>query len=113
MHRKFRFILFFSSSLAIASLLTSVCFAHADDPRNARSASALRAVRVAHELQGFNIRMWINSELTMGIRAWGAQSGSGIPVDPHLGLEYPTNSGVEHLFGGGVFFGCIDNGRRI
>jgi len=65
-----------------------------------------------HALQGFDMRVWISNQMTLGLQAWDAQNGAGIPVDPHYGLEYPRGSGIEHLFGGGPWIGGIVDGAR-
>lgn len=56
-------------------------------------------------LQGFNMRVWISNQMTMGLRAWDAQTGSQIPVPPYFGMEYPAGSGVEHIYGAGPRIG--------
>ena len=38
---------------------------------------------------------------SMGEQAWNANSGHQIPFAPHFGLEYPTGSGREHIYGAG------------
>jgi hypothetical protein len=58
--------------------------------------------------QGFNMRVWLSNQMAMGMQAWDANSESDIPDG--FGLEYPTNSGVEHLFGAGPRIGGIVNG---
>jgi hypothetical protein len=46
----------------------------------------------------------------MGLQAWDANTGDQIPVEPQFGMEYPANSGVEHIFGLGPRIGGIKNG---
>ena len=65
-------------------------------------------------LQGFDMRVWISNQMTMGLQAWDAQTGAGIPLEPHFGLEYPAGSGIEHLYGGGPWIGGkIDRTRHV
>jgi len=63
-------------------------------------------------VQGFNMRVWLANKLVMGIEAWDVDAAPRIPLPPHYGLEYPTGSGNEHLFGGGPRIGGIVNGSR-
>jgi len=56
-------------------------------------------------VQGFNMRIWLSNQMTMGLEAWDAANGSMIPVEPHFGMEYPAGSGVEHLYGAGPRIG--------
>jgi hypothetical protein len=63
-------------------------------------------------LQGYDMRVWISNQMTMGLQAWDAGSGDGIPQEPHYGLEYPVGSGIEHLYGGGPWIGGIVDGAR-
>ena len=59
--------------------------------------------------QGFNMRVWLSNQMCMGLQAWDANDGSETPDG--FGLEYPTSSGVEHLYGGGPRIGGIIDGR--
>jgi hypothetical protein len=58
--------------------------------------------------QGFNMRVWLSNQMAMGMQAWDAGSADDIPDG--FGLEYPTNSGVEHLYGAGPRIGGLVDG---
>jgi len=58
-------------------------------------------------IQGFNMRVWLSNQMTLGLQAWDCGTGDCIPVPPYFGLEYPTGSGVEHLYGTGPRIGTI------
>ncbi len=66
-------------------------------------------------LQGYDMRVWISNQMTMGLEAWDCGvAGSCIPEDPPYGLEYPAGSGIEHLYGGGpAIAGKVDGVRRV
>ena len=58
-------------------------------------------------LQGFDMRVWISNQMTIGQEAW---DGS-IPYPyPGIGAEYPAGSGIEHVYGGGIWIGGIVDG---
>jgi hypothetical protein len=61
-------------------------------------------------VQGFNMRVWLSTKMTMGLQAWDAQRGSDIPVQPYMGLEYPSGNYIEHLYGAGPWIGGRVNG---
>ncbi|MBI5215290.1 MAG: hypothetical protein HY960_06015 [Ignavibacteriae bacterium] len=67
-------------------------------------------------IQGFNMKLRMNSELMLGKEALGAYEGvspsSEYECDDWLGLEYPVHSCVDHLYGGGPILGGIVNGVR-
>jgi hypothetical protein len=54
--------------------------------------------------QGFNLRLWMDSQLLMGNQATVSPTA--------IGLDYPAGSNVEHLFGGGPVIGGLVNGAR-
>jgi hypothetical protein len=56
-------------------------------------------------LQGYNMRVWLSNKMTMGLQAWDVGVGTSIPLDPHLGLEYPFGTPNEHLYGAGPWIG--------
>lgn len=58
--------------------------------------------------QGFNMRVWISNQMTLGIRAWDASDASGVPDG--FGMEYPAGSGIEHIYGAGPRIGGIIDG---
>ncbi len=66
-------------------------------------------------LQGFDMRVWISNQMTMGLQAWDCGVATAcIPVEPSYGLEYPAGSGIEHLYGGGpAIAGKVDGVRRV
>jgi len=91
----------------LAGILLSQSKDHNNKIQNATVNYAQRA------LQGFNMRVWISNQMTLGLQAWDAQSGDQIPDKPHFGMEYPANSGVEHIFGLGPWIGGIKNGIKF
>ena len=61
--------------------------------------------------QGFNMRVWLSNQMCMGLQAWDGDAGV---VPDGFGMEYPTGSGVEHLYGAGPRIGgIIDGGIRV
>ncbi len=101
--------------LLASSLIVISALATLGSIKNGRHAGLSKTDAVAfaaHELQGFNMRVWLSNQMAMGLQAWDAGTGAQIPVDPHFGLEYPTGSGIEHLFGAGPWIGGIVNGSR-
>jgi len=68
---------------------------------------------IERKLQGFDMRVWLSNKMTMGEQAWDAGTGAQIPLAPHFGLEYPTGSGIEHIFGAGPRIGGVLRGRII
>jgi hypothetical protein len=64
--------------------------------------------------QGFNLKLWLSNQMTMGEEAWepylpplnGCSSVQGI------GMEYPAGSCIEHLCGLRLEFGGIIDGIR-
>lgn len=61
---------------------------------------------------GFNMRIWLSNRGCFGINALGdGQGGCN-----GLGLEYPRGSGIEHLYGGGLWIGArtdTGGGQRV
>jgi len=53
--------------------------------------------------QGFDMNLWMSNRGVIG-RIAGGQAN---PTDGRLGLEYPINSGIEHLLGAGLWIGAI------
>ena len=51
--------------------------------------------------QGFGLQIWLSNFAVMGIDAW-----NGYPPDG-FGCEYPTGSGVEHVFAAALWVGAI------
>ncbi len=80
-----------------------------------RHSTAKPAVTYAKRaLQGYDMRVWISNQMTMGLQAWDCQTGGCIPENPKYGLEYPAGSGIEHLYGGGPWIGGkVDGARRV
>ncbi len=81
-------------------------------PRNASKLTGSALSFVVREIQGFNLRVWLSNQMAAGLSAWDASAGSQIPLEPHVGLDYPAGSNVEHLFGGGPMLAGIANGVR-
>lgn len=73
-------------------------------PAVAKTAESLPDVQFK---QGFNFRAWLGSNSAIGLGAFPDFS----PPDL-IGVEYPVGSGIEHLYGGGIWVGAIvDTGR--
>ncbi|HTK81528.1 MAG TPA: hypothetical protein VL633_04495 [Bacteroidota bacterium] len=67
-----------------------------------------------HAQQGFSIKLWISTQIAMGIEAW---SPTNVPIEDcstGIGCEYPagTASCIEHLFGAAPIIGGKINGVR-
>lgn len=61
---------------------------------------------------GFDVNVWMSNRGGLGLNADGSAGTSPYVADGGLGLEYPAKSGIEHLFGSGVWFGAyVDTGR--
>lgn len=61
--------------------------------------------------QGFNMRVWLSNQMTMGLQAW---DGDASRVPDGFGLEYPAGSGVEHVYGAGPRIGgIVDDAIRV
>jgi len=60
-------------------------------------------------IQGFDLRVWISNQMTMGQQAW---DGNYTTQDPPYGMEYPAGSGIEHVYGAGPWIGGIVDGTR-
>jgi hypothetical protein len=80
----------------------SICIAQVDkSKKNDKISSSFSERRI----QGFNMRIWLSNQISMGLQAWDVGSGDQSPVDPHFGMEYPAGSGVEHIYGAGPRLG--------
>ena len=73
-------------------------------------ASPITWARRAH--QGFNMKVWLNNQLVLGKEAWDPFAPPIEHCASGIGLEYPADSCIEHLFGAGVMIGGIINGTR-
>ncbi|MBI5476916.1 MAG: hypothetical protein HY964_09305 [Ignavibacteriales bacterium] len=61
--------------------------------------------------QGFNMKVWLSNQMTMGLQAWDGAANS---TPDGYGLEYPAGSGVEHLYGAGPRIGGkVDGSIRV
>ena len=59
--------------------------------------------------QGYSMRLRLDNT---GVFGYMANPRRGDEVRDSLGLEYPAGSGIEHIFGGGLWVGAkIDTGR--
>ncbi|HTK81521.1 MAG TPA: hypothetical protein VL633_04460 [Bacteroidota bacterium] len=67
-----------------------------------RSISSPTATVDLQTLQGFNFRVWLGTNATVGERAFV----DGIPPN-RIGCEYPVNSNIEHLYGAGIWIGAL------
>lgn len=90
---------------------TCILFPQSKDHKNkTQNTTVIWAKRA---IQGYNMRVWISNQMTLGLQAWDVQSGDQIPVEPHFGMEYPANSGVEHIYSVGPEIGGIKNGVKF
>jgi hypothetical protein len=78
----------------------------------AETPSGTQVTYASHALQGFDLKVWISNQMAIGLEAWDCLTGACIPEEPHVGVEYPAGSGIEHVFGGGPWIGGIINGSR-
>ena len=66
-------------------------------------AHVLASPPVDWKKQGFSMKMWMDNKGVFGVQAF--QEGTG-PNDS-LGLEYPSGTDVEHVYGGGIWVGGL------
>jgi hypothetical protein len=73
-----------------------------------------------HALQGFNMKVWLSNQMTLGSLAWDPGFSASTQVPPSdcgdigLGLEYPVGSCIDHLSGAGPWIGGkIDGVRHV
>ncbi|HLF13372.1 MAG TPA: hypothetical protein VI932_00600 [Bacteroidota bacterium] len=78
-------------------------------PGDPRSVSKTAVNYAKRAVQGFDMRVWISNQMTMGQEAW---DGNYQSQNPPYGLEYPAGSGIEHVFGAGPWIGGIVDGTR-
>ncbi|MBI3195616.1 MAG: hypothetical protein HYZ34_14285, partial [Ignavibacteriae bacterium] len=99
-------VLFFSSLL-----ITSEKHPKKGDIRSTEKTVVSWAKRA---YQGFNLRMWLSNQSTVGIGAWDGD----VPVDYvvncgyGIGVSYPYTSCVEHVYGAGPIIGAKIDGVR-
>jgi hypothetical protein len=98
----------------MTAALSAVALTHTNESdRNGRGDKAsLNKTAVTYAkraIQGFDMRVWISNQMTMGQEAW---DGNYQTQNPPYGLEYPAGSGVEHVFGAGPWIGGIVDGTR-
>src|SRR3990172_803791 len=94
------------------TLVNEPGFALGDKSRNGadtRSASKVLVNYAKRALQGFDLRVWISNQMTMGQQAW---DGLIQNQNPPYGMEYPAGSGIEHVYGAGPWIGGIVDGTR-
>jgi len=94
------------------TLVNEPGFALGDKSRNGadtRSASKVLVNYAKRALQGFDLRVWISNQMTMGQEAW---DGNYQSQNPPYGMEYPAGSGIEHVYGAGPWIGGIVDGTR-
>jgi hypothetical protein len=96
--RIFILLLVLCSQVSAGEQMGSVCSKKPDEPSQVTVAWAKRA------LQGFNMKVWISNQMVLGVQAWDGTTPDG------FGLEYPTGSGIEHLYGAGPWIGAMING---
>lgn len=83
---------------------------HAGTKNRSTNGLSKTAVTFAQRIkQGFNMRVWLSNQMTMGGQAWDTDPNR---TPDGYGLEYPAGSGIEHVYGGGPWFGGIVNGVR-
>lgn len=89
-------------------LLAAAGFAHTQDRLSALRQGLGRpsATTVIQTMQGYNLRVWLGTNATMGEGAFTDFNPPG-----QVGCEYPVNSRIEHLYGAGLWVGAaIDTG---
>jgi len=62
--------------------------------------------------QGFSMKVWLSNQMVLGEEAWDPNPPPIENCSSGIGLEYPVDSCIEHLFGAGVWIGGIINGTR-
>jgi len=99
--------------LTICFAICLITFSHATTKKGNKNLykESTLASWVERKLQGFDMRVWLSNKMVMGEQAWDG-GASDIP-SPHMGLEYPVGSGMEHLFGAGPRIGGIVNGHAV
>jgi hypothetical protein len=80
----------------------SICGTHTKKGNKSNKVTVNFADR---RVQGFNMRVWLSNQMTMGLEAWDVYAGGQLPEDPRFGMEYPAGSGVEHIYGAGPRLG--------
>ncbi len=89
-------------------LVLTLCLVGISIPQSKNNQKVIQNTNVnwaQRALQGYNMRVWISNQMTMGLQAWDCSNGSCIPIEPYTGMEYPAGSGVEHLYGLGILIG--------
>src|ERR1041385_8689328 len=65
-----------------------------------------------HALQGYSMKIWLSNQMAMGQEAWDPDNVPQGDCSTGIGLEYPSGSCVEHLFGAAPWIGGLINGKR-
>jgi hypothetical protein len=100
--------------------LAFLCVAAAHGGTDPKSAGA-RLEKIAgyswskRAQQGFSMKVWISTQIAMGIEAWDPFA---VPIEDcgvGIGADFPAGSAscIEHLFGMGPIIGGIINGTRF
>jgi hypothetical protein len=100
--------------LAASGLVPTAGEAHIPaDSGKSRGAPSKTAVNYAKQaVQGFDMRVWISNQMSMGLEAFEGYIPPG--REPQYGLEYPAGSGIEHVYGAGPLIGgIVDGSRRV
>lgn len=92
--------------ISLSVIILSIAIPADKSPSIRPKSSVTFAQRIK---QGFNMRVWLSNQMTMGLQAW---DGGPESTPDGFGLEYPTGSGIEHMYGGGPYIGGIINGAR-
>ena len=97
-------------------LILTLCLAGISIPQSKNDQKSVQNTNVnwaQRALQGYNMRVWISNQMTMGLRAWDCGSQDCIPVEPHTlywkaleRLEIKDNSSLKltSYFSGFVVF---------
>ena len=98
----------------IAIVSNDTAYPRADKARRAADPHSVSKTAVnyaKHAVQGYDMRVWISNQMTIGLQAF---DGASIPagLSPRYGLEYPAGSGIEHVYGAGPWIGGIVDGTR-
>ncbi|MBI5020696.1 MAG: T9SS type A sorting domain-containing protein [Ignavibacteriales bacterium] len=73
-------------------------------PKKENIPSQVTVAWAKRALQGFDMKVWISNQMVLGLQAWDGTTPDG------FGLEYPTGSGIEHLYGAGPWIGAMIDG---
>ncbi len=100
-----------TSIIILSIVLTQLSFAGEKGLQKRQIHVPTRANALNYVVQGFTMKMWMDSRLILGKSAWSSYTSSC--PDLNIGLEYPIGSCMEHLYGAGPMLGGIVRGVRF